>query len=136
MAAQAPFAVGGSYDTELSPVDEFAFRNWVQNNRVPFNANAAGPTDYDMRGYWRDLQSGAPMARPTEVNPNDSRPHFTDYYKTPLHQTFSAESQWAPSNAARWINDHQLATPGGRIAFDERKQVSPLAEILLRSERN
>lgn len=119
MPAQSPFEVSQSYDTALSPADEMMFRQWVQSNRVPFNANAAGPTDYDMRGYWRDLQNGAPMARPSQINPNDNRPHFTDYYKTPLHQSFSAESQWATPSTPRWINDHQLAQ-GGRVLFDEK----------------
>lgn len=128
MPVQAPFRLGQSYNTQLSPLDEMAFRQWVSNNGVPFDPNA-GVTDYDMRGYWRALMQGNPMAKPTEINPNDNRPHYTDYFKTPLHQTFSAESQFAGSDAPTWINDHQLADPtSGRVVFDERAQ-SPVQMI-------
>jgi hypothetical protein len=119
MPAQPPFAVGGGYNTNLDLLNELAFRQWVKSNNIPFDVNAAGPTDYDMRGYYQGMQQGNPMARPTEVNVNDGRPHFTDYYKTPLHQTFSAESQWAGPSAPNWINDHQLVSPGGRVVYDE-----------------
>lgn len=120
MPAYPPFLPSANYNTQLDPAQELAFRQWVQRNNVPFNYDASGPTDYDMRGYYQGLQNGNPMASPTEVNPNDNRLHYTDYYKTPLHQTFSAGSQWAGPNAPEWINGSQLATPGGRILFDEK----------------
>jgi hypothetical protein len=129
MAEYPPFKAGASYNTPLAPLDEMAFRQWVLGNSVPFNVNAP-VSDYDMRGYWRGVQQGNPMSRPTEINPNDNQPHYTDYYKTPLHQTFSAESQWAGPNAPTWINDHQLASPNGRIQFDEQAQVGPLGGLL------
>lgn len=112
------------------------FQGWVKDNKVPFNANAQGPTDYDMRGYYQGLQNGNPMARPTEVNPNDNRPHYTDYYKTPLHQSFSSGSQWAGPDAPQWINDHQLAGQNGRVMFDERPSgfQSALAELMSRGQ--
>lgn len=131
MAAQPPFAVSESYDTKLDPIRELMFRQWVQENGVPFNVNANGPTDYDMRGYYRGMVQGNPQARPTEVNANDGKPHYTDYYKTPMHQSFSAGSQWAGPNAPDWINDSQLASPGGRILFDERQQQSPLLQLMM-----
>jgi hypothetical protein len=118
MPSYPPFLPGQSYNTPLQPMDEFAFRQWVASNNVPFNPSA-GVSDYDMRGYWRGLQQGNPMARPTELNANDGLPHYTDYYKTPLHQSFSAGSQWAGSDAPQWVNDHQLAAPNGRVIFDE-----------------
>jgi hypothetical protein len=118
MPAYPPFAPGQSFNTELDPGQEQFFRQWLQHNNVPFNPQS-GASDYDMRGYWRGLQSGNPMAKPTEINPNDNRPHFTDYYKTPLHQSFSAGSQWAGNDAPTWVNDHQLADRG-RVVFDER----------------
>lgn len=120
MADAPPFQPGQSYDTPLNPLQELMFQGWVQKNGVPFNANAKGPADYDMRGYYQGLQNGNPMARPTEVNPNDNRPHYTDYYKTPMHQSFSSGSQWAGPDAPQWINDHQLAGPNGRVMFDEK----------------
>ena len=89
MAAQPPFKAEQGYNTPLSPLDEMAFRQWVAKNNVPFDPNAA-VSDYDMRGYWQGMMNGNPMAVPTAINPNDNQPHYTDYYKTPLHQTFSS----------------------------------------------
>jgi hypothetical protein len=121
-ARNAPYVrpSGGDYNTPLSQMDEFQFRNWVRDNKVPFNPNA-GKTDYDMRGFWRGLMQQNPRAQ-SAVNPNDNLMHYPDYWKTPLHQSFSAESQWATPTAPQWINDSQLASPGGRILFDERNR--------------
>lgn len=120
MPARPPFAVPTNYDTKLSPIRELLFRSWVDQNHVPFNPTTPGPTDYDMRGYWQGLQQGNPQAAPSSINANDGQLHYPDYYKTPLHQTFSNESQWAAPSAPQWINDSQLATQGGRIAYDEK----------------
>jgi hypothetical protein len=118
-----------NYNTQLPQMDEFQFRNWVAQNRVPFDPNATAPQDYDMRGYYQGLMQQNPQARPTEVNPNDMRPHYTDNWKTPLHQTFSAGSQWAGRGAPNWNEKDQLVSPGGRIVADERRQPS-LADLL------
>lgn len=120
MPSFPPFLPGQGYNTPLDPGQEQFFRMWLQYNNVPFNPNATAPQDYDMRGYYQGMMNGNPMARPAEVNVNDGLPHYTDYYKTPLHQSFSAGSQWAGLNAPEWVNDHQLALPNGRVAFDER----------------
>lgn len=122
MAAQPPFLAPGSYNTTLDPLTELSFRQWVQDNNVPFNPNQSGATDYDMRGYYQGLQNSNPMALPTEINQNDNRPHFTDYYKTPLHQSFSNGSEFAGPMSPQWINGSQLAGPNGRILVDEKKQ--------------
>ena len=119
MAPRAPFALAPSYSTQLSPMDEFSFRQWVANNSVPFSPDASGPTDYDMRGFWQAMRQGNPVAA-TAINPNDHQLHFPDYWKTPLHQSFSNESQWAGQNAPQWVNDSQLAAPNGRVVFDEK----------------
>ena len=116
MAERPPF-LPGQYNTQLSPMEEFMFRGWVQQNSVPFNANA-DVTDYDMRGFWQGLQQQNPMAQ-SAVNPIDNRIHYPDYWKTPLHQTFSNESQWGGIGAPQWINGSRLASPSGRIVFDE-----------------
>lgn len=125
MAPRAPFSLAPNYDTKLPQMDEFQFRNWAQQNNVPFDVNAQGATDYDMRGYYRGLVNGQPMAVPTEINQNDGRPHYTDYYKTPLHASFSDASQWAGPDAPQWANDHQLASQGGRVLFDEKAAQGP-----------
>lgn len=121
MAGRSPFASSAqappNYNTPLPQAEEFAFRQWLQDNKVPFDPNAAA-TDYDMRGFYQALQQGHPLAQ-TAINPNDNRLHFPDYWKTPLHQSFSNESQYAPPGAPQWINGSQLASPSGRFVFDE-----------------
>lgn len=114
---------GSSYNTPLSAADEFAFRQWVQDNHVPFNPDATAPQDYDMRGFYQGVQQKNPKAK-TAVDPNDNRMHFTDYWKTPSHETFSNESQWATPNTPQWTEKDQLVTPGGRVVFDDRAQNS------------
>jgi hypothetical protein len=109
-----------NYNTQLSPLDEMAFRQWAGQNNVPFNVHA--PTsDYDMRGFYRAQQQGDPRAQ-TEVNPNDQRMHFTDAFKTPYHESFSGGSQYAGPVAPQWNALDQLISPGGRILFDERRK--------------
>jgi hypothetical protein len=55
--------------------------------------------------------------------------HFPDFWKTPLHQTFSNESQWAPPTAPQWTPNDQLAQPNGRVLFDERLQGGILSAL-------
>ena len=111
-----PFAVSPSHRTPLPLLDEFAFRQWVKDKGVPFNPDRE-PQDYDMRGFYKAQTQGSPMATGA-VNPVDQRMHYPDYWKTPLHQTFSNESQWAGPGAPGW-SGNQLITPGGRIVYDE-----------------
>jgi hypothetical protein len=108
-----------SYDTKLPQMDEFQFRQWLADKNVTFNADAGGQ-DYDMRGYWQGLMQQNPHAT-SGMNANDGRMHFSDYWKTPYHQSFSNESKYAAPNAPQWVNDSQLAAPNGRILFDERR---------------
>lgn len=110
-------------NTPLSFVDEMAFRQWLKDKNVPFQPDA-GLTDYDMRGFWRGLQQQDPRAV-SGINPNDQRMHYSDAWKTPLHRSFSAGSQWAPPGAPDWINDYQLVSPGGRVMFDEKAKPGP-----------
>lgn len=122
LARNEPYVAPGehNYNTTLPLLDEMAFRQWVATNNVPFNPNA-GTTDYDMRGFWRALQQQNPRAQ-SAVNPNDNQMHYPDYWKTPLHKTFSADSQWAGPVAPRWNDQDQLIAPSGRILFDERRK--------------
>ena len=100
--------------TKLPLMDELEFQKWAQENGVPLSG------DYDMRGYYQGLRQGSPHARPSEVNPNDMKPHFTDYYKMPWHETFSAESKGAGPDAPRWNRQDQLVGPDGKILVDEK----------------
>lgn len=118
-AEPSPYAVPGNYNTQLQPLDEMAFRQWLAQNKVPFNPDAQ-QSDYDMRGFYQGVQQQHPRAI-SAINPNDQRMHYPDYWKTPTHQTFSQDSQWAGPIAPRWNEQDQLISPGGRILFDERK---------------
>jgi hypothetical protein len=75
-----------------------------------------------MRGFWKGMMIGNPNAV-TGMNPNDKQLHFGDYYKTPYHKSFSAESKYAKQNAPRWNERDQLVMPDGTVVFDERAQV-------------
>ena len=111
-----------NFNTILAPEQESAFRTWVKENKVPFNPDTVGPTDYDMRGFWSALQRGDARAT-TGINPNDKKLHFSDYWKTPYHKSFSNESQWAnPAKAPKWNEKDQLVLPDGTVVFDERAE--------------
>jgi hypothetical protein len=108
-----------SYNTVLTPQEELGFRQWLQMNKVPFNLNEQ-IQDYDMRGFYKALMAGNPIAKGA-IDPNDQRMHYPDYWKTPYHQTFSNESQWAdPAKAPRWNEKDQLVLPDGTVLFDDR----------------
>jgi hypothetical protein len=121
---------GATYNTQLNPLDEFAYRQWVRQNGVPTNPDATAPQDYDMRGFYQGLQQGNPKAQ-SAIDPNDSRMHYPDFWKTPLHQTLSNESQWAPANAPVWNAQDQLVGQGGRIMFDDRAKKDALVRALM-----
>ena len=69
-------------------------------------------SDYDYRGWWKE-NSG--------VDAPDG--HFTDKYKTPYHESFSNESQYAiPDKAPAWKQQgksYQLTSPDGEILYKE-----------------
>lgn len=104
-----------NYNTALPQADEFAFRSWLQKNNVPFDPEAK-VTDYDMRGFFRALQGGDPAAR-SAVNEYDGQLHYPDKWKTPYHESFSNESQWAGANAPRWADGDILANASGRVIY-------------------
>jgi hypothetical protein len=95
--------------TQLSPPEEIAFQAWAQQSNAPITP------DYDMRGFWKS--GGA-----AQINPNDGMPHYSDTYKTPLHQSFSGESVYAnpASKPPMWNDQDQLVAADGSILFDER----------------
>jgi hypothetical protein len=105
----------GPYRTRLTAREEVDFRNWVKDNRVPYDDSPRA--DYDMRGFWRALQRGDPAAR-TQTSAFDGRLHFPDTWKTPYHKTFSAESMYATPDAPRWVGD-KLIDKQGRVLADE-----------------
>ncbi len=106
-----------SYLTTLPPEEEASFQEWVKANNVPFDPSPTA--DYDMRGFFSGLQRKDPHAQ-TGVNANDQQLHFSDWWKTPFHESFSAESQFANKEAPNWNERDQLVTPAGKVLFDER----------------
>lgn len=82
----------GEFNTPLSDEEEAAFAQWVmENNRMRDLYN------YDLRGAWKELNSGSMSA--------DARGHLGDKYKKPNHPTFSVESVYAkhfPERAVEW----------------------------------
>lgn len=88
-AHNAPFATRGPYQTTLSPPEEIQFRQWVSQNKVPFDPNAS-TSDYDMRGYWKAAHG--------QPNWQGGGTHFPDTFKTPYDTTFSGESKYAKPN--------------------------------------
>ena len=101
--------------TKLDPQAEQQFRLWAQNNNAPIT------DDYDMRGFWKAMSDGDPDVH-TSINANDGLPHYIDRFKTPLHESFSGESNYAdPSTRPpMWNNRDQLVARDGRVLFDER----------------
>jgi len=119
MQRNKKYAKQGQYSTVLSPDAEVAFRDWVKQNKVPFNIDDT-VSDYDMRGFYKALQEQDPRAV-SGINPNDNAMHYPDIWKTPYHKTFSNESQWAMPGAPMW-KGNQLVMPDGRVVFDESKR--------------
>lgn len=105
------------YQSHLQPAEESGFQAWVKKNNVPFDPSSTA--DYDMRGFYKGVMSKDPRAQ-AAVNPNDKKLHFPDYWKTPYHKSFSAESQWATKDAPNWNDKDQLVLPSGAVVFDER----------------
>ena len=106
------------FRTDLSPSEEAQFKAWVKANNVP---NDDSPqADYDMRGFWKALQAKDPIAT-SAIDPNDKKLHYPDRWKTPYHETFSNESQWAdPKKAPKWNDKDQLVGQDGKVLFDDR----------------
>lgn len=125
-----PSVMTQSYLTPLDPLREAAFQSWVGRNNVPFDPSLTA--DYDMRGFWRALQQRDPLAVQS-LNANDGEMHFPDYWKTPYHESFSNESQFALPGAPRWNNLDQLVSPRGAVVFDERQKA--MLRALLSGDR-
>lgn len=118
IARNQQWSVPGVYNTPLQFNQETQFRKWVGQERVPFDPNAAS-SDYDMRGFWQSLQAGDPRAT-RAIDPNDNRLHYPDYWKTPTHETFSNQSQWATPDAPMWTPDDRLVDKKGQVLFDDK----------------
>jgi len=119
-AKNKSYAKEGVYETELPADKEEAFSAWVEQNKVPYDSKMS-VQDYDMRGFWQALQNKDPRAV-SAIDPNDQKIHYPDYWKTPYHETFSNESQWATDKAPKWNDKDQLVDLSGKVVFDDRAQ--------------
>jgi|SRR5580765_1132900 len=114
---------GASETTQLNPQEEQAFQTWVTQNKVPWQDSPTA--DYDMRGFYKALQSGDPEAKQS-LSGYDGTMHFPDTYKTKYHPTFSDESKYATRpNAPHWAND-RLIDERGNILADETPPPVPM----------
>lgn len=111
------------YQTQLGPAMRSAFMDWQREMKAQGHDPHYDPSpqaDYDLPGFFRGLVKGDPHAQ-QGINANDGQMHYSDYYKTLYHPSFSAESQWAmPGAAPKWVNDYQLKTPNGVEVFNEK----------------
>jgi hypothetical protein len=109
------YAKPGPYQTTLSPKQEQDFQGWLFKNNIPYNLKWPADQsmqDYDMRGYWKALQSGDAETRDPKTL------HFPDVYKTPYHKTFSNQSKYATPEAPHW-EGNRLIDKDGRVLIDE-----------------
>jgi hypothetical protein len=118
-AYNAPFMRAPQFNPGLDWLHEAGFQQWRQANQVPYDASPT--SDYDMKGFYRAFTD------PTHINHEqafmgnsayDGMPHYTDFWKTPYHDTFSTHSQYAQPVAPRWFGD-MLFAPGGAMLKDE-----------------
>lgn len=108
-ARNKEWAHPGPYHTQLTPQEEQAFRQWVQQKGVPFDPNAA-IVDYDMRGFWKE--------QPKLAQAWQRGHHFPDTYKTPYDTTFSAESKYAkPGTPFIWQGNNLIDKRSNAILF-------------------
>jgi hypothetical protein len=111
-AGPAP-AAPRSTTTALNPAEEKEFLGWVKSKKVPFDPSP--DADYDMRGFWKAMQSGDERAT-SAVSPQDGAMHFPDTWKTPKHKTFSNESIYATKDAPHWQGSKLIGNNGAVIA--------------------
>lgn len=119
------------YTTPLHLLQEMAFRQWLKEGkndpRQYFNPDQQNP-DYDMRGFYKAQLENDPRAQ-SSVDPYDKRVHFTDPWKTPLHESFSDQSMWAGPNAPSWNNRDQLVNKQGQVVKDPIEEERKYATI-------
>jgi hypothetical protein len=113
----------GPYVTPLNPAEESQFRQWVASKKVPFDPTEKN-ADYDMRGYWKAVQSKDPLAV-QGLDPNDKRMHFPDTWKTPYHRTFSNQSKYALPSAPKWVGNRLIEQQTGKVLFDDTNPREP-----------
>ena len=112
------------FNTVLSPDDEEKYQAWATENRREKDVY-----DYDLRGAWKELQSGTMS--------EDERGHLGDKYKKPNHPTFSDQSIYSGQDGvaggvwSRNAEGKDVYTPGRKLSSVEADR---LRRYFLRNE--
>jgi hypothetical protein len=123
MTKAIPAPNNGSYITQITDpkvMDDFV--KWVQLQKVRYNLWAPERTqDYDMPGYYQALVGKDPKAIRAGTG------HYPDYWKTPYHESFSADSKYADPNLdpPKWSTQNGqdvLKDSTGKIYYQEPSQ--------------
>ena len=96
--------------TKLSPTEEAKFQSWVKQNKIPWQDTPTA--DYDMRGYWKAMESGDPNAK------RAANRHFPDTWKTPYHHSFSSESKYS-KQGTHWVGNKLIEDSSGKVLWDD-----------------
>lgn len=100
------------FNTVLSPEDEEKYQAWATENHRERDVY-----DYDLRGAWKELQSGTMS--------EDERGHLGDKYKKPNHMTFSNQSIYSGADGvtggvwSRNAKGQDVYTPGRKLSSAE-----------------
>lgn len=112
------------FNTVLSPDEEEKYQAWATENHREKDVY-----DYDLRGAWRELQSGTMS--------EDERGHLGDKYKKPNHPTFSDQSIYSGQDGVAggvWSRNAEgtdVYTPGRKLSSVEADR---LRRYFLRNE--
>lgn len=112
------------FNTVLSPDEEEKYQAWATENHREKDVY-----DYDLRGAWKELQSGTMSA--------DERGHLGDKYKKPNHPTFSDQSIYSGQDGvtggvwSRNAEGKDVYTPGRKLSSVEADR---LRRYFLRNE--
>lgn len=105
VAPADPRDFSNKYNTQLSPKEELMFQAWAAKN-----GKTKDTYDYDLRGAWKEIQSGNMKAA--------DNGHLGDKYKKPNHPTFSDQSVYSGKDGyvgGKWGNE------GGKDTFTPGK---------------
>ena len=112
------------FNTVLSPDEEEKYQAWATENHREKDVY-----DYDLRGAWKELQSGTMS--------EDERGHLGDKYKKPNHPTFSDQSIYSGQDGvtggvwSRNAEGKDVYTPGRNLSSVEADR---LRRYFLRNE--
>lgn len=105
--------MSNAFNTKLTPAEEVEFAQWAVNNGYVDDKGNIDIYDYDLKGAWKDINSG-------DMNGPDQRGHLGDKYKKPNHPTFSNQSQYHNAmgyEGGQWIDGGNGETSSDTISF-------------------